>query len=34
MEQREYCEERWNWRLEGRKEKPVVSGQPHHLVSW
>jgi hypothetical protein len=27
MEQLERYEERWNWRLEGREELPIVSGQ-------
>lgn len=27
-------EQRWNWRLEGGEESPVVSGQPCQLGPW
>jgi hypothetical protein len=29
--QLEHYEERWNWRLKGGEEQPVVSDQPQHL---
>ena len=34
MEQLEHYEERWNWRLKGGDEEPVVSGQLHYQGPW
>jgi hypothetical protein len=34
VEQLEHCVERWKWRLQGREEQRVVSGQPCNLGPW
>jgi hypothetical protein len=33
-EQLEYYEERWNWRVEGGEEYPVVSVKPCQQGPW
>jgi hypothetical protein len=34
VEQLEHYEGRWNWRVQGGEEQPVVSGQPCHPRPW